>query len=118
MQKGFSVIEIVLVLLILSITITGALRLDQQAQDWLNKSQRLVNQTIIFSQANEIILAYSNSTSFCPACDCLNSTYWDTWKTNLPVSVQPTLNLIDANHIQVELCEHPECKNIIFPVSV
>ena len=118
MQKGFTLLEIIISLLLLSIGLLGALHLDKESASWLNQTYRVQEKSFAFNQAAEIVASTESAlkNSSCPACDIMNHPLWNSWKASLPNGLESEISMPTQNSLQIELCEDSQCTDAIFQV--
>ena len=121
MKKGFTLIEILVSLIILSIGVLGFLALDRSSLHWLTQTATLEQENQIISGTNELIEGHDGLNDIaapCPACTVFSALNpeWLVWKDTFPKYLSATLTQDSNTTLKLSLCEDEQCTDTVFQV--
>jgi len=121
MNRGFTLIEILISLILLSVGVLGFLALDRDSLHWLTQTATLEQKNDIIFEVNELIEEHNTVqvlTNPCPACIVFSqlSDEWSLWEASLPHYLKATLSRNSTSTLKLTLCEDEQCTDTVFQV--
>ncbi len=121
MKHGFTLIEILVSLILLSVGVLGFLALDRDSLHWLTQTATLEQKNQIIFEVNELIEEHNTVqvlTNPCPACMVFSQLNgeWLLWEASLPHYLKARLSADSANTLKLTLCEDEQCTDTVFRV--
>jgi prepilin-type N-terminal cleavage/methylation domain-containing protein len=121
MNRGFTLIEILISLILLSVGVLGFLALDRDSLHWLTKTTTLEQKNQIIFEVNELIEEHDTLQTLanpCPACVVFSqlNDEWLAWQSTLPKYLTATLSADSPSTLTLTLCEDEQCTNTVFQV--
>ncbi len=112
LNKGFSLIEVLISLAVLSLGVWGFLNLDRTAQQWLNDLRDQRDEQVLINDSYELLHQSLSMGTPCSLCNSIAEEFHERFpNTTL------TISMLSSSSANIKICHKTEsCQNILVQV--